>query len=230
MAFATTRWSLVVAAGRDAPSALSDLFRIYWYPLYAFARRGGASAEDAQDLVQGFFGALIEKHVLGKADPDRGRFRTFLLTAFKRHVAKEREKAGAKKRGGDRARLSLDFEDGERRFRLEPVDDATPDALFERQWALALLERVLERLRQEYGARGKSAAFAELRVFLTAGSSETTKAEAAKRLDLTDEAFRVALHRLRRRYRKALEDEILETVDDPKDVKDEIRHLMAAVA
>ncbi len=230
VAFATTRWSLVVAAGDDAPAALSDLIRIYWYPLYAFVRRGGASAEEAQDWVQGFFAALIEKHFLGKADPERGRFRTFLLTAFKRYVSKEREKAAAQKRGGGRIHLSLDFESGEERYRLEPPDDATPERLFERRWALALLERVLAGLQQDYGRRDQATSFAELKPFLAGGAPAPSKSEAAERLGLTPEAFRVALHRLKRRYRDALMAEILATVEDPADAKDEIRHLMDALA
>jgi RNA polymerase sigma-70 factor (ECF subfamily) len=185
--------------------------------------------ESAQDLVQGFFAALIEKHFLLAADPERGRFRTFLLTAFKRYAAKEHEKAKAQKRGGDRVRLSLDFEVGERRYHAEPVDDVTPERLYERRWAVALLEKVLGDLQQEYGSRGKSALFVELRPFLVAGTPTASKAEAAARLGLSPEALRVALHRLRRRYRALLEGAILETLTDPADVTDEIRRLMEAL-
>ena len=230
MAFATTRWSLVVEAGRDARPALSDLVAIYWYPLYAFARRRGAGVEDAQDLVQGFFAALIEKHFLLAADPERGRFRTFLLTAFKRYAAKEHEKAQAKKRGGDRVHLPLDFTTGEQRYRLEPADDATPERLYERRWALTLLEKVMSDLQADYGRRNESAQFTELRPFLTPGPDAEARQAAAGRLGLTDEAFRVALHRLRRRYRSRLEAEIRETVEGPAEVDGEIRDLMAALA
>ena len=230
MAFATTRWSLIVEAGQDAPSALSDLITIYWYPLYAFARRRGSRADEAQDLVQGFFAALIEKRFLQSADPERGRFRTFLLTAFKRYAAKEYEKSSAQKRGGDRVKLSLDFAVGEERYRLEPADDTTPERLYERRWALALLEKVLGDLEREYGRRDKSELFRELRPFLVAGTPDCAKTDVTERLGLTPEAFRVALHRMRKRYRVLLEAEILETLTNPAEMGDEIRHLMQALA
>lgn len=230
MAFATTRWSLIVQAGHDAPSALSDLIGIYWYPLYAFARRRGAGPEDAQDLVQGFFAALIEKQFLLAADPDRGRFRTFLLTAFKRHAAKEHEKATAKKRGGGRTKLSLDFEDGERRYAHEPVDDTLPERLYERRWAVVLLEKVLRDLEQDYGARDQALLFAELRPFLVAGTPTADRSDVAERLGLSNETLRVALHRLRKRYRALLEAAVLETLTDTGELEGEIRDLMAALA
>lgn len=232
--FHTTRWSMILSAGAGeqtgSRAALSELCAIYWYPLYAFARRRGADAEKAKDLVQGFFAALIEKRFLDAADPERGRFRTFLLTAFKRYAANEHEKATAQKRGGGRVPLSLDFGEGEARYRNEPADDVTPERLYERRWALALLGKVLGDLEQDYGRRGDSAVFTELRLFLVPGTDAAAKAAAAERLDLTPQAFRVALHRLRSRYRGALEAEILETVTGPADVEDEIRQLMAALA
>lgn len=229
MAFATTRWSLVAAAGKDARGALADLVAVYWYPLYAFARRRGADPDRAADLVQGFFAALIEKQFLLAADPARGRFRTFLLTAFQRHAAKEHARATAKKRGGGRRRLSLDLEAGEARYRLEPADTTTPERLYERRWALALLEKVLGDLEADYGRAGKTDLFCELRPFLVAGTPEATREAAALRLGLAPAAFRVALHRLRRRYRRRLEAEVLETLARPEDLADEIRCLMEAV-
>jgi RNA polymerase sigma-70 factor (ECF subfamily) len=184
----------------------------------------------AQDVVQGFFAALIEKRFLDAADPERGRFRTFLLTAFKRYASKERVKEQAKKRGGDRVQLSLDFEAGEERYRLEPQDEMTPERLYERGWALALLEKVLRCLEREYGARDDAASFAELRVFLVPGVDADAKVRAAERLGLTQQAFRVALHRLRKRYRQRIEAEILETVAGPEEVTGEIQHLMEALS
>lgn len=229
MAFEQTRWSLIARAGQEAPTALSQLIGIYWYPLYAFARRGGRDLHASQDVVQSFFAALIEKRFLESADPERGRFRTFLLTAFKRHASKERAKERALKRGGDRVKLSLDFEAGEARYRLEPFDEMTPERLYERRWALALLDKVLGDLEREYGARDESEAFTELRAFLVPGVDAAAKAAAAERLGTTPEAFRVALHRLRKRYRQRIESEILETVSGPHEVAAEIQHLMTAL-
>ena len=149
--FATTRWSLIAAAGQgsspEAHEALATLCRVYWYPLYAYARRRLPSAEDAQDLTQEFFARLLEKDYLQAADPQRGKFRSFLLTAFKRFLAKEQDRASAQKRGGGRSPLSLDFQAGERQYQLEPTDHATPERLYERRWALTLLDQVLTRLR-----------------------------------------------------------------------------------
>ncbi len=230
MAFKTTRWSLVIAAGAEAPSALSELAERYWYPLYAFARHQGRGESDAQDLVQTLFAVLLETGALRTADPERGRFRTFLLTVFKRMMAKEYEKERALKRGGGQTILSLDFERGEERFRLEPIDRLTPERLFERGWALTLLEKVLRDLEAEYGRDGHSALFTELRGFLVAGSLPPTQVEVAERLDMTPSAVRVALHRLRQRYRDRLRREIAHTVADPADIGDEIRHLMDALA
>ena len=219
-----------MAAGDEAPAALSELAELYWYPLYAFARFRGRSEGDAQDLVQELFALLLEKGVLRAADPERGRFRTFLLTVFKRMMATAHEKDQALKRGGGRTRLSLDFEQGEERFRQEPPDELTPERRYERAWALTLLDKVLQDVGAEYGREGKSLLFAELRPFLVAGSLPPTQAEVARRLALTPGALRVALHRLRTRYRDRLRREIGQTVADPGDVNDEIRQLMAALS
>ncbi len=230
MAFANTRWSLVLAAGEESKTALSDLITIYWYPLYAFARRRGVESHAAEDLVQGFFAVLIEKGYLRAADRERGRFRTFLLTAFRHYMSKEREKAAAQKRGGDRVHLSLDFESGEERYRLEPESDLTPERLFEREWALTLLEHVLSELEETAAHKGKGKLFAQLRPFLTSGSPAPSAADAADRLNMTSGAFQVALHRLKRQYRDALRAGIAETVQTPAVINDEIRRLMEAVA
>ncbi len=228
--FRTTRWSLVVAAGAAEGSggraALETLCRDSWFPLYAFARRGGAAPADAADLVQGFFADLLEREGIAAADPERGRFRTFLLAAFRHHASKEREKARAAKRGGG-AVLSLDFADGESRYLAEPVDDRTPERIYERRWALALLDRVLGDLEADY-AGDRAPLFRTLRPWL-AGGDPPSHAEAAAALGLSEGAVKVALHRLRRRYRDLLRAAIAETVATPEEVEDEIRHLLGAV-
>jgi RNA polymerase sigma factor (sigma-70 family) len=232
--FATTRWSLVVSAGSDSSpegrAALESLCGAYWYPLYAFARRGGEDAHGAQDLVQGFFAELLEKDWLRQADRTRGRFRTFLLAAFRHHASHEREKARALKRGGGKTPLPLDFEAGEGRYQREPSDDRTPERLFERRWALTLLDSALARLREEHERAGREALFEALRGTLVAGGPEAPWAEVGARLAMTEGAVKVAAHRLRRRYREVLRQAIAETVADPSEVDDEIRHLMGSLA
>ena len=164
--FATTQWSVVVAAGRgddtSARDALASLCRRYWYPLYAFARRRGANEHEAQDLVQGFFALVLEKGYIAAADRDRGRFRSFLMTAFSNHTSKERERSGAQKRGGDHTVLSLNMSKGEEWYALEPADDRTPERVFERRWALTVLDKVLAELRAEFVASGKARFFSAL--------------------------------------------------------------------
>ena len=231
--FATTHWSLVVSAGSDSSpegrAALESLCASYWYPLYAFARRGGAEAHAAQDLVQGFFAELLEKDWIRQADRGRGRFRTFLLAAFRHHASHEREKARALKRGGGRKVLPLDFETGEGRYQLEPADERTPERLFERRWALTLLDAALARLREEHERSGRLDLFEALRGTLVAGGASSPWAEVGAKLGMTEGAVKVAAHRLRRRYREVLRRAIGETVADPSEVDDEIRHLMESL-
>ncbi len=231
--FLTTRWSMVVAAGDSddsgGPEALEDLCREYWFPLYAFERRRGTPPADAQDLVQSFFAEAIEKDYVKQANRERGRFRTFLIASFRHHASKEREKGRAQKRGGGRAPLPLDFADGESRVLLEPADDRTPERVFERRWALALLDRVMARLRAEEASAGRGDLFDGLRPYL-AGEGGPPHAETAARLGMSEGAVKVAVHRLRRRYRDALREAIAETVADAAEVDDEIRHLLAALA
>jgi len=230
--FATTHWSLVVAAGKrqtpDGESALATLCETYWYPLYAYVRRRGYDAQDAQDLTQGFFAALLEKDWLEDADQDRGRFRSFLITAFKRYVSKQRERENAQKRGGHLVRLSLDFEVGESQYRFEPSHDATPDRIFERRWALTVLDNSLARLRQEYEAAEKARLFDSLKVFLT-GDKASSCNQLAGELDMTEGAVKAAVYRLRKKYRELIHAEISQTVADPGDVDDELRSLQAAL-
>jgi RNA polymerase sigma-70 factor (ECF subfamily) len=233
--FATTRWSIVVAAGAAEDTvgraALESLCAAYWYPLYAFERRGGTAAEDARDLVQGFFAELLEKDYLAQADRERGRFRTFLITAFRHFASKEREKARALKRGGGRRPLPLDFEDGESRYLREPADERTPERLFERRWALTLLDEAMARLLEEHRAAGREALFDALRGTLGGAGAgpEEPYAALGARLGMSEGALKVAVHRLRRRYRDVLRAAIAETVADPAEVDDEIRQLLGAL-
>jgi RNA polymerase sigma-70 factor (ECF subfamily) len=230
--FRTTRWSLVLDAGAaGSGAALEELCAAYWLPLYAFARRRGSAPADAEDLVQGFFAALIEKRHLADADRDRGRFRAFLLTSFKHFASKEREKASAKKRGGGRPVLSLDFEHGERVLRLEPADGRTPEATFERRYALALIDRAFDRLAVRYRSGGpeKADRHDALAPLLTGGPAQPYR-EIGERLGLTETAVKVAVHRMRQHYKEALRAEIADTVGDPSEVDDEIRRLMEAVS
>jgi RNA polymerase sigma-70 factor (ECF subfamily) len=231
--FATTRWSLVAAAGQgpspESREALAALCQAYWYPLYAYARRRLPSAHDAQDQTQAFFAELLEKDYLQAADPRRGKFRSFLLTAFKHFLSRQRERAGAQKRGGGRSLVSLDFRDGERRYGLEPADPATPETVYERRWALAILEQALARLRQEMTDAGKGKQFECLKGALEGEGPLETHAQIAGQLGLSEQAVKVAAHRLRRRYQELLRAEIAQTVTTPEEVEDELRDLFAAV-
>jgi RNA polymerase sigma-70 factor (ECF subfamily) len=233
-AFRTTRWSVVVAAGgrgsAAARDALATLCSTYWYPLYAFARRRGADRDAAADLVQGFFAALIEKDWAGDADPERGRFRAYLLTAFKRFRAKEHRRDAAGKRGGGRTVLALDFDDGEARYAADASADADPERAFERRWAMTLLARAFERTRREFEGAERAALFAALVPYLAGEGDARPQAEIAASLGMTENAVRVALHRLRARHRENLRAEIRDTVAADSDVEEEIRHLMQAVA
>jgi len=231
--FATTHWSLVLAAGETtapaAQDALAELCGTYWYPLYAYVRRWGYSADDAQDLTQEFFARVLEKHYLRQADPARGRFRSFLLASLKHFLANERDRARAQKRGGGAAPLPFEFETAEGRYTREPPDDETPDRIFERRWALALLERVLGRLRDENYEAGKTVLFDRVRDLLTEGRAEVPYVEIAASLGMSEGALKVAVHRLRRRYGELLRETIGETVADPAEIDDEIRYLFTAL-
>jgi RNA polymerase sigma-70 factor (ECF subfamily) len=231
--FHTTHWSLVLAAGQqvsaDSRAALATLCRIYWYPLYAFARRQVAHAEEAQDLTQEFFAQVLEKDYLRVANPERGKFRSFLMTAFKHFLSKERERARALKRGGGSQVLPLDYQAGEQRYIREPVHQMTPERIFERRWALTLLDRVLGRLREEMEQAGKRTLFERLKVCLTGEKNDASYREMADGLRLTEGSVKVAVHRLRRRYQELLRDEIAQTVATPEEIDDELRHLFEAV-
>jgi RNA polymerase sigma-70 factor (ECF subfamily) len=231
--FATTRWSLVLAAGdRDAPDAaeaLAELCRAYWYPLYAYVRRWGRNPQDAQDLTQEFLTRVIERQYLRQADPGRGRFRSFLLASLKHFLSNERERERALKRGGGVAVLPFEIETAEGRYQCEPADEETPDRLFERRWALELLVRVLDRLRAEQEQAGRLGFFETVRDLLTEGRADQPYAGLAASLGMSEGALRVAVHRLRRRYGELLRQAIGETVADPAEVDEEIRYLFAAL-
>lgn len=236
--FATTRWSLVLQA-RGQPSstaneALADLCRAYWYPLYVLIRRRSRDSHEAQDLTQGFFTRLLEKDFLGDADPARGRFRAFLLAAAKHFLANEWDKDHAKKRGGGHRVVSLDtksfdWDSGESRFLLEPSHELTAERLFERQWAIELLNRVLQRLRDKYAEAENLVHFEVLQPFLSLDRETASYADAAERLQMTESASRVAAHRLRKRYRELLRSEIAHTVARPEEIEDEIRYLFTVL-
>jgi RNA polymerase sigma-70 factor (ECF subfamily) len=231
--FATTHWSLVVAAKPDEASqsrvraAFEELCRAYWYPLYAFVRNRGHSSADAEDLTQAFFTRLIETAGLASADPGRGRFRSYMLGAMKHFLANQWHRARAQKRGGAVTFLELDALRPEARYALEPAYSTDPDASFHRQWARESTARAMDRLRMDMETKGKAELFAVLKGSLT--GDVPTLAQAAARLGMTEGAVKVAVHRLRRRYRELLRSEVAKTVADPSDVDDEMRELVSAL-
>jgi DNA-directed RNA polymerase specialized sigma24 family protein len=231
--FATTRWSLVIAAGSraepGAAAALAALCETYWFPVYAFVRRSGHSTQDAQDLTQAFFARMIEKNDVGTADPARGRFRAFLLTSVRNFLANQRDAAAAQKRGGGAVHIPIEFDDGERRYRLELPDHETPERLYERRWALSTLAAAMNLVAAEYQAADRRGLFDHLKPFL-AGVEPDSYVTLATELDTTEGALRVALHRLRRAYASALRSVVSETVESPSDVDEELRYLVRVVS
>jgi RNA polymerase sigma factor (sigma-70 family) len=230
--FVTTRWTVVLAAGRKADPqsdrALEELCRTYWFPLYAYVRRRGQSKEDAEDLTQAFFARFLEKNNLAGLSAERGRFRAFLLAALKHFLANEWDKSRRQKRGGGVTLLSLDWQTADTQFQIAATAEPSPDKAFDREWAVALLAKVIERLRAECEVDGRGKQFAELKIFLTVGKGELSHAAAAKALGMDEGAVRVAVHRLRKRYRQLLRDEIAQTLADSADVDEEMRALFAA--
>ncbi len=219
----------ILAAGQvdngGSREALSGLCESYWYPLYVYVRRWGYDADQAQDLTQAFFARLLERHYLRAADPARGRFRSFLLASLKHFLANERDRAGAIKRGGRVTVVPLEIENAEGRYCLEPPDDETPEKIYERRWALTLLERTLARLSREFEAGGKRAMFARLEGYLTGEQETLPYAELARELGMSEGAVKVMVHRLRRRFGALLREEVGDTVSTPEEVDDEIREL-----
>ncbi len=231
--FAVTRWSLVVAAADsrhpDHGAALAELCSAYWYPAYAFVRRSGFGADEAQDLTQGFFAHLLEKRTLKAAEQQRGRFRSFLLAALKFYLSHERERARARKRGGGKTPIPIDADTAEGRYRHEPADRQTPESLFERRWALSLLERSLDRLRNDL--KGSDQAERSLRLvgYLTGDASSPGYGQVASELGMSESAVKVAMHRLRGRFREYLREEVAHTVVDPDKIDDELDYLLVVL-
>jgi len=220
----------VLAAGRrgsaDAEEALGRLCALYWYPVFAFVRRQGHPTDEAQDLTQGFFARLIEKGDLEDADRRRGRFRSFLLTACQHYLANQRDRARAQKRGGGLLPISIDVAAAESRYQRALAHEHTPERLYERQWCLTLLSSVLDDVREDYEAAGKGRVFDRLKDFLTGDEGAGTHADAARELGMTAAAVKVAVHRLRRRYRDALRRRVADTVETDEEIDDEIQHLL----
>jgi RNA polymerase sigma factor (sigma-70 family) len=230
--FNTTHWSVVLAArgeSTDAQEALEKLCRVYWYPLYAFVRRQGHSPEDAEDLIQGFFARVLERKDLETVQRERGRFRSYLLVSLKHFTLNEQLRARAEKRGGGQPVISLDEVEAEKKFAQEPVDNSTPEKIFERRWALALLDKVLERLRQEHEANARLRLFDSLRWFLSDEPAEQSQAQIGAQLGLSTGAVKQAVRRLRQRYRELLHEEVANTVATAADIDDEVRHLVAVL-
>jgi RNA polymerase sigma factor (sigma-70 family) len=232
--FATTHWSVVLnasqAAAPEAATALEQLCRTYWYPLYAFVRRKGHTPHAAQDLTQAFFARLLEKNYVAQADRDRGRFRTFLLAALNHFLADEWDKARRQKRGGDREVVSFDAASAEERYRLEPVDQLDAAKLYERRWVTTLFDQVLARLEHEFRDSGKGELFDRLKGSLLAEDSASSHAELGAQLGLSVDAVKQTVHRMRRRYRKLFREEIAQTVAGPGEVEDELKHLFAVLS
>ena len=231
--FTTTHWSVVLAAGRSdsaqATEALEKLCRTYWYPLYAYIRRHGYGPEDAQDLAQDFFAQLLRKNYPARADRAKGRFRTFLLHALNQFLADQRERAAALKRGGGQRIISLDEEAPEDRYRLEVPDELTPEKLFERRWAQTVLDRALARLRDEFVAEGKEAAYEVLKAFEPGEQNPLSYAETAVRLGASESAVKSMIYRLRQRHRELVREEIAHTVPTVAEIDEELRHLVAVL-
>lgn len=230
--FHTTQWSMIVAAREDSGpasrAALESLCRAYWYPLYAYVRRAGHSPADAQDLTQAFFAQLLEKNWIDAADPQRGRFRTFLLVALRRFLAKAWRHASTQKRGGATPTVALDASEAEARFAVEPA--LGPDEVFEHRWAMTVLSKAMERLANEYTASHRAAEFEQLKDCLTAAHGEIPYDRLAAEMKSTAGAVRVAVHRLRKRFRDVLRLEVAETVEDSAELEDELRHLVTVLS
>jgi RNA polymerase sigma-70 factor (ECF subfamily) len=232
--FVTTHWSVVLAAGHasspHAQEALEQLCRTYWYPLYAFVRRRGHEAHEAQDLTQEFFARLLENDFLRAVDRSKGKFRSFMLAALEHFLAKQWRRSRAQKRGGGAALISLDDESAEQHYRQVSTSDLSPDKVFEQQWAVTLLDQVVARLREEFVAEGKGPLFEELKLFLTGEKRSAGYAELAARLGTTEAALKMTVSRMRQRYGALLREEIAQTVSSPLEVDEELRALFAALS
>jgi len=233
MGFHTTHWTVVLAAqdgNASAHQALSNLCSNYWYPIYAFIRRNGASPHEAEDLTQEFFFRILQRDWLANVDPARGKFRSFLMVCVKNFLSKERDKALAQRRGGGLSLIPLERDDAEMRYKLEPADPITPEVLFERRWVLELLSWTIEALRQEYARTSRLDWFEELQGFLPGGKETLSRAELANKRGMNANAIDVAIHRLRQRFRALLRQKVAETVSSESAVDEEIRHLMSVLS
>jgi DNA-directed RNA polymerase specialized sigma24 family protein len=232
--FPPTHWSIILSAGDNSSAeglvALDRLCRAYWFPLYAYVRRCGESPENAKDLTQEFFARMLEKNWLRGASRERGRFRWFLLASLKHFLSNEWDRARAQKRGGDRPPISLDQLSPEERYLVEPTDGLSADKVYDRTWALTLLERARERLRQEFTAPGRSERFEMLEQFLPGAHKATTYAEMAKRLNVAEGTIKSDVSRLRRRYGELLRDELGQTLGSVTDLEDELHHLFESLS
>jgi RNA polymerase sigma factor (sigma-70 family) len=233
--FAKTHWSVVLSA-RDkrnptrALESLEKLCRVYWHPLYFYARRQGESPHDAQDLTQEFFARLLQNDLLDSVDRGKGRFRSFMLATFRHFLSKERNKARAQKRGGGQVPVPIDVQNAETHYGVEPVEKMTAEMIFERRWAMTLLEQTAARLREEYERDGKTQLFERLKVTLTEPRGAIAYAALGQTLNMSEGAVKVAVHRLRLRYRAVLRAEIADTLADPADVEDELRQIFRALS
>ena len=231
--FATTHWSVVLTArqgdGSEAADALEKLCRTYWPPLYAYIRRTGCDQTEAQDLTQEFFARLLARDYLRQLRHREGKFRSFLLAYLKNFLSEQRRRAGAQKRGGDCVFISLDAPAGEQGYLLEPVDELTPDQVFERRWAQAVLQRALDRLRQEYAARGQAALFQPLQDYQPREPGGRSYAQLGDELAMTEAAVKSAVQRMRQRHRELLREEIAHTVTRPEEIEEELRHFRAVL-
>lgn len=232
--FPSTHWSVVLLAGREdsaqAAEALEKLCRAYWFPLYAYARRRGHDVMSAEDLTQAFFADLLERQALGQVDRSKGKFRSFLLASLNNFLNNEWDKAQRLKRGGGREIVSFDGMSVEERYQFEPPDEATPERLFERRWAQAVLAQAVSRMGAESRAAGMERRFEVLKDFLMGDAGSASYEGAAARLDLTVSAVTSAIHRLRGRFREVFREEIAHTVTSPQEVEEEIRHLLVALS
>jgi DNA-directed RNA polymerase specialized sigma24 family protein len=232
--FHTTSWTLIRAASgdptADSREALAALCQKYWHPIYAFIRSRGFNREQSQDLTQAFFALLIERNYLLDADPKRGRFRSFLLAALKHFLADEWDRAHALKRGGGQAPISIDLEEAEEWHMLAAVEQATPENLYERRWALSLLENVMSKLRAEFSDAGKAGEFDRLSTFLNRDSESVRYDPLAEEMGISSGALRMSVHRMRRRYRSLLRAEIAEIVSGPEEIDEELRFLLSVLS
>ena len=230
--FRTTRWSMVQAAGRgdtqSSANALAELCESYWYPLYTYLRQRGNNASEAADLTQGFFARLLDKSDLAAADREKGRFRAFMLTALKHFVANEVDRERAEKRGGTRTILSLDVEAAEGRFAIEPCDERTPEDVFSRNWAMVTMERAMDRVREDYQRADRMELFDRLSRCMVAAQDAPYR-QLADELDMNESAFKVAVHRIRKRFRECQRREVAETLSDANEVEEELRDLFEAL-